>query len=56
MPMYDYRCRACGHEFEEIKPAGLTDLLKCPKCLVRRAARASFKPGLDGTSQKAQTL
>jgi len=44
MPMYDYKCRACEHEFEEIKPAGLTDLLKCPKCRAKRAARM-FSPG-----------
>lgn len=39
MPLYDYRCRACGHEFEEIKPAALKGPIKCSKCRARRAAR-----------------
>lgn len=45
MPLYDYQCQACEHEFEEIKPAALEGLIKCPKCRARRAARVSFKPG-----------
>lgn len=43
MPMYDYHCRACGHEFEEIKPAALKTPIKCPKCRAKRAARV-FNP------------
>lgn len=44
MPLYDYHCNDCGHEFEEIKPAGLKGPIKCPKCRAKRAARV-FSPG-----------
>jgi len=43
MPLYDYQCRACEHEFEELKPASLKGSIKCPKCKARRAARV-FSP------------
>ncbi|HEX3150046.1 MAG TPA: FmdB family zinc ribbon protein [Gemmataceae bacterium] len=32
MPTYDYKCDACGHQFEEMQ-SFTADLLKtCPKC------------------------
>ncbi|MDF1483505.1 FmdB family zinc ribbon protein [Extensimonas sp. H3M7-6] len=30
MPMYDYRCQACGHGFEALVRAGSTPV--CPNC------------------------
>jgi putative FmdB family regulatory protein len=30
MPLYDYECRACGHEFETLVRTGSTP--ECPKC------------------------
>jgi putative FmdB family regulatory protein len=32
MPTYDYRCNACGHEFEEFQMMSDRVLRKCPKC------------------------
>jgi len=32
MPTYDYRCSACGHEFEEFQSITAPPLRKCPKC------------------------
>lgn len=32
MPTYDYRCSACGHEFEEFQSITASPLKKCPKC------------------------
>jgi len=32
MPTYDYRCEACGHEFEEFQSISAGALRKCPKC------------------------
>ncbi len=26
MPMYEYRCRACGHTFDRLRPADEADL------------------------------
>jgi putative FmdB family regulatory protein len=35
MPIYEYRCRQCGWEFEQLQKR-LEDRLKCPKCGSRR--------------------
>jgi putative FmdB family regulatory protein len=32
MPTYDYRCDACGHEFEEFQSITAKSLRKCPLC------------------------
>ena len=30
MPLYDFKCRACGHRFDELVRLGETP--QCPKC------------------------
>ncbi|MDP8928920.1 MAG: zinc ribbon domain-containing protein [Actinomycetota bacterium] len=31
MPVYEYRCRDCGHEFEALRPVGAaSDVAACP--------------------------
>ena len=30
MPIYEYKCGACGHQFEHLARAGVTPA--CPKC------------------------
>ena len=32
MPVYEYRCRACGHELEEVQPMGSGPPGPCPRC------------------------
>lgn len=32
MPVYEYRCRACGHEVEEIRPMRSGPPGPCPEC------------------------
>ncbi len=32
MPSYDYRCDACGHEFEEFQAMSDPVLVDCPSC------------------------
>jgi len=33
MPIYDYKCKACDHEFEKnVKIANMTDPQECPEC------------------------
>jgi len=32
MPTYDYRCKNCGHEFEEFQSMSDPELRKCPEC------------------------
>ncbi len=32
MPVYEYRCNKCGHEFEEFQRITEDPIRKCPKC------------------------
>ena len=56
MPLYDFRCRACGHEFEALvrPPAGPA----CPACasadLERLLSGFSFSVRSDGLSKAAR--
>jgi putative FmdB family regulatory protein len=52
MPTYDYRCKACAHEFEEFQSMSAKPLKKCPACgkqqlerLIGTGAGVIFKGG-----------
>ena len=52
MPTYEYRCKACGNEFEEFQSITAPVLRKCPKCgklklerLIGTGAGVIFKGG-----------
>lgn len=32
MPLYEYRCDACGHEFEALQKVSDESLIHCPAC------------------------
>ena len=32
MPLYEYRCKDCGHEFEELVPFSRADQVVCENC------------------------
>ena len=32
MPTYEYRCKSCGHEFEELQAMTADPFTVCPKC------------------------
>ncbi|NBB93021.1 MAG: zinc ribbon domain-containing protein [Gammaproteobacteria bacterium] len=32
MPIYEYRCRACGHEMEKLRKLSDPPLVDCPEC------------------------
>ena len=32
MPLYEYKCRKCGHRFEKIESFSASTTKKCPKC------------------------
>jgi putative FmdB family regulatory protein len=32
VPVYEYRCRACGHRLEEVQPIGSGPPGPCPEC------------------------
>ncbi len=52
MPTYDYRCNACGHEFELFQSMSAPVKKKCPECaklslerLIGTGAAVIFKGG-----------
>lgn len=46
MPVYEYRCRECGHTLEEVQPMGSGPPGPCPECggeLGRRYGRVGVR-------------
>ncbi len=47
MPIYEYRCDACGHEHEAIRKFSDVPLTTCPACgkeaLVKKVSAAGFQ-------------
>ena len=46
MPIYEYRCSACGHELEALQKFSDAPLTECPSCrkadLVKQVSAAGF--------------
>lgn len=54
MPLYDFKCKKCGHRFEEL--VRLNDTADCPKCKARNAERLfSTSAGVSTDKTKART-
>jgi len=51
MPIYDYQCKACGHQLEAIQRMSDAPLTECPACgkpeLAKQISAPSFR--LKGT-------
>ena len=45
MPIYEYRCRACGHEMEKLQGMNDTELTDCPLCGEAELHRLVSAPG-----------
>jgi putative FmdB family regulatory protein len=47
MPFYEYRCDACGHEFEAMQKISDAPLTDCPSCtgsaLTKKVSAAGFR-------------
>lgn len=47
MPIYEYKCLKCGHQFENLQKVNSDDLIICPKCkapkLQRLISNTSFQ-------------
>ena len=47
MPIYEYRCSACGHELETLRKLSDAPLVECPACkaatLVKKVSAAGFQ-------------
>lgn len=48
MPIYEYRCAACGHDFERYVPSG-SAAAACPSCqspdVTRKLSVVTLRPG-----------
>jgi len=51
MPIYEYKCKKCGHMFEQLQKVTEKPLCVCPKCkksqLIKLVSNTSFQ--LKGT-------
>jgi len=45
MPIYEYRCNACGHELEKIQRMSDEPLTDCPDCGATELRRLVSAPG-----------
>jgi len=63
MPMYDYHCKVCGHNFEVHQSITEKPMAECPKCLVCTDNRLISAPAIilkgdgwaaDGYTKKAK--
>ncbi len=47
MPIYEYKCNACGHELEALQKLGAEPLVTCPACneaeLKKKISAAGFR-------------
>lgn len=47
MPIYEYQCKACGHEYEALQKLSAEPLKDCPVCekseLVKKISAAGFR-------------
>lgn len=53
MPIYEYKCKACGNDFEKLVSFSSKDKITCPKCASDLVAKkismvASGKSGCGG--------
>ncbi len=54
-PMFDYRCKDCGHVFEQLLATHKTEPLPCPKCKSKDLERLITGPRhfqIKGTLKK----
>jgi putative FmdB family regulatory protein len=56
MPIYDYVCRACGHEFEALTRGSSSKLPKCPECQSEDAERMLSMPRVKSETTKGLAM
>lgn len=47
MPIYEYQCQSCGHEYEALQKINEAALTECPACkkpdLIKKISAAGFR-------------
>jgi putative FmdB family regulatory protein len=46
VPLYEYKCRKCGHRFEKIESVNAAETKKCPRCRAK-AERMVAAPAIQ---------
>ncbi|MCC7124116.1 MAG: zinc ribbon domain-containing protein [Acidobacteria bacterium] len=54
MPIYDYSCKSCGHEFERLVRTG--DTPACPACAATDLERLVTAPAVKSSGTHALAL
>ena len=54
MPIYEYKCKDCGHEFEAL--VRKSDVPVCPSCKATDLERLLSLPAVKTESTKAQAM
>ena len=54
MPIYEYKCQACSHQFELLVRTGTT--LACPACGAEQLERLISLPAIKSESTHAQAM
>lgn len=54
MPIYEYQCRGCGHQFEAL--VRKSDTPACPSCSSTELERLLSLPALKTETTKAQAM
>jgi putative FmdB family regulatory protein len=54
MPIFEYQCRGCGHQFEAL--VRKSDVPSCPSCNSADLERLLSLPALKTESTKAQAM
>ena len=47
MPIYEYKCSNCSHEFEKIQKISEEPIKECPKCNKKSVSKLISAPSLD---------
>lgn len=46
MPIYEFQCQNCGHEFEQILPFSAQSVPACPRCSSNQVDRQVGRPAI----------
>jgi putative FmdB family regulatory protein len=56
MPIYEYRCRKCGEQFEALRPVGDNGKrLACPKCGAKGPEKQLSTFAVTGTCDRCSS-
>ncbi|MBF0142169.1 MAG: zinc ribbon domain-containing protein [Magnetococcales bacterium] len=54
MPIYDYKCDACQHAFEENHPMSAPPVRQCPACGAEKVRKILSTGGIVGSTKGGQ--